>query len=82
MENKFNMDSLYRTGVSYISREEEEQAISIAVQRNKPTTAQTSMDVKETDYESLAFLTLARILIDDWIAFGDVHYPISLLRTA
>lgn len=40
------------------------------------------MDVKETDYESLAFLTLARILIDDWIAFGDVHYPISLLRTA
>lgn len=82
MENKFNMDSLYRAGVTYISREEEEQAISIAVQRNKPATAQTSMDVKETDYESLAFLILARMLIDDWIALGDVHYLFSLLRTA
>lgn len=76
------MDALYRAGVTYISREEEEQAISIAVQRNKPATAQTSMDVKETDYESLAFLILARVLIDDWIALGDVHYLFPLLRTA
>lgn len=76
------MDSLYRTGVTYISREEEEKAISIAVQRNKPAAAQTSMNVKETDYESLAFLILARMLINDWIALGDVNCLFLLLRTA
>lgn len=40
------------------------------------------MNVKETDYESLAFLILARMLINDWIALGDVHCLFSLLRTA
>ncbi|KAL4780168.1 ribonuclease H-like domain-containing protein [Aspergillus varians] len=71
LENKFNMDSLYRTGVAYISREEESQAISKVVERNEQTMAQSSMDIKETDYESLAFLRLARQLIDNWVALGN-----------
>ncbi|KAL4903274.1 hypothetical protein BDW74DRAFT_169153 [Aspergillus multicolor] len=71
LENKFNMDSLYRTGVTYISREEEAKAISKAEERRKATPIQTSLDVKETDYDSLAFLDLVRKLIDNWLALGD-----------
>ncbi|RDW79165.1 CAF1 family ribonuclease [Aspergillus mulundensis] len=70
LENKFSMDSLFK-GVTYVSREEEAKAISKAEERRKATPIQTSLDVKETDYDSLAFLDLVRKLIDDWLALGD-----------
>ncbi|KAL4742383.1 ribonuclease H-like domain-containing protein [Aspergillus similis] len=71
LEHKFDMDALYRTGVTYVSREEEAQAISKARERRKTAPALTSMDVDETDYESLSFLKLVRKLIDEWHALGD-----------
>ncbi|KAL5045516.1 hypothetical protein BDW71DRAFT_198248 [Aspergillus fruticulosus] len=71
LEHKFNMDALYRTGVTYVSREEEARSVSKAEERRKTAPALTSMDVKETDYESLAFLGLVRKLIDEWLALGD-----------
>ncbi|KAL4807539.1 ribonuclease H-like domain-containing protein [Aspergillus unguis] len=71
LDNKFNMDSLYRTGIQYISREEEARAILKAVERGKTASAHSSMDVKETDYESLEFLQLVRQLINEWLALGD-----------
>ncbi|KAL3431973.1 ribonuclease H-like domain-containing protein [Aspergillus tetrazonus] len=70
-EHKFDMGALYRTGVTYVSREEEARAISKAQERCKMTPVLTSMDFDETDYESLAFLGLVRKLIDEWIALGD-----------
>jgi hypothetical protein len=72
LEHKFDMDALYRTGVTYVSREEEARAISKAQERRKMAPVPTSMDVDETDYESLAFLELVRELIDEWLALGDV----------
>ncbi|KAL4812118.1 ribonuclease H-like domain-containing protein [Aspergillus spinulosporus] len=69
--HKFDMDALYRTGVTYVSRDEEAQAISKAQDRRKMAPVLTSMDVDETDYESLAFLKLVRKLIDGWLALGD-----------
>ncbi|KAL4871161.1 hypothetical protein BDV12DRAFT_184032 [Aspergillus spectabilis] len=71
LEHKFNMDSLYRTGVQYISREEEAQAVARAVGRQTQTSTLTSMDVKETDHESLEFLKSVRRLVDNWLALGD-----------
>ncbi|KAL2851591.1 ribonuclease H-like domain-containing protein [Aspergillus pseudoustus] len=71
LENKFNMDSLYRSGVPYISREEEEKAVAKAVERQNQTTISTSLDVKETDHDSLAFLQVVRHLVDRWLALGN-----------
>ncbi|KAL4883469.1 ribonuclease H-like domain-containing protein [Aspergillus karnatakaensis] len=71
LEHKFNMDSLYRTGVQYISRSEEAQAVAKAVQRQTQTNPATSLDVKDTDLESLGFLNSVRRLLDDWLALGD-----------
>lgn len=72
LEHKFEMSALYRTGVTYVSREEEARAISKAQERCKMAPVLTSMDFHETDYESLAFLGLVRKVIDEWIALGDV----------
>lgn len=72
MENKFSMDSLYRTGVTYLSREEENKAILKAVERTRTSPVHSSMSVQDTDYESLAFLQLVRQLINNWLALGDV----------
>ncbi|KAL3467732.1 ribonuclease H-like domain-containing protein [Aspergillus heterothallicus] len=70
LENKFNMDSLYRSGVSYISRDEEKEAVAKVIKRQNRATTNTSLDVKDTDYESLAFLHVARQLVDEWLALG------------
>ncbi|KAL3473972.1 CAF1 family ribonuclease [Aspergillus californicus] len=67
--NRFNMDSLYKVGVPYISRDEEAKAIKKAVERQSQTS--NRLDVKETDHESLAFLQLARNIVDNWLALGD-----------
>ncbi|KAL2819250.1 ribonuclease H-like domain-containing protein [Aspergillus granulosus] len=71
LDNKFNMDSLYRSGVPYISREEEEKAMAKAIERQNQTTTSTSLDVQETDHDSLAFLQDVRQLVDKWLALGN-----------
>jgi hypothetical protein len=75
------MDSLYRSGVPYISREEEEKAVAKAIERQNQTAASTSLDVKETDHESLAFLQVVRQLVDKWLALGDVFFYLPASST-
>jgi poly(A)-specific ribonuclease len=75
------MDSLFTDGVCYLSREEEDVAMSMALERQDRSTVRDALDVKETEHESLSFLTKVRRLIDDWLALGDVHIPIPLSMT-
>ncbi|GIJ89375.1 hypothetical protein Asppvi_008315 [Aspergillus pseudoviridinutans] len=70
VENKFSIDSILKQGVQYLSREEEEQAIAKAIERRDRVAVHTSIDVKETEHESLAFLKAVRRLVDDWLALG------------
>lgn len=69
------MDLFFKNGVSYLSRDEETLAMSKALERRDRSTVRDALDVKETDHESLSFLTNARRLIDDWIALGNVYTP-------
>ncbi|GFF44506.1 54S ribosomal protein L17, mitochondrial [Aspergillus udagawae] len=70
LENKFSIDSILKQGVQYLSRKEEEQAIAKAIERRDRVAVHTSIDVKETEHESLAFLKAVRRLVDDWLALG------------
>ncbi|PYI04357.1 CAF1 family ribonuclease [Aspergillus sclerotiicarbonarius CBS 121057] len=60
LENKFCMESLYKNGVPYVSRDEEERAMARVIERCDRTTLRSSLDVTDTEYESLAFLKEAR----------------------
>ncbi|KAI9930470.1 hypothetical protein MW887_011224 [Aspergillus wentii] len=68
LANKFSMDSYYRNGVSYLSREEEDLAIAKAKERHDRTVVCSTLDVKETEHESIKFLKATRRLVDDWLA--------------
>ncbi|KAF4177482.1 hypothetical protein CNMCM8694_000231 [Aspergillus lentulus] len=70
LENKFSIDSILKQGVQYLSREEETQAIANAIERRDRVATHTSIDVKETEHESLDFLKAVRRLVDDWLALG------------
>ncbi|RHZ63090.1 CAF1 family ribonuclease [Aspergillus thermomutatus] len=73
LENKFSIDSVLKQGVQYLSREEEEQAIAKAIERRDRVAMHTSIDVKETEHESLAFLKAVRRLVDDWLELGAIR---------
>ncbi|EAU29549.1 conserved hypothetical protein [Aspergillus terreus NIH2624] len=74
LDCSFSLDSLYKNGVPYLSREEEAQVWTISQAReNRPV--RTELDVKDTDYESIAFLDAVRQLIDEWLASGDSKRP-------
>lgn len=75
MENKFSMDSFFKHGVRYLSRDEEHQAMAKALERRDRPMTHRSLDVKETEHESIEFLQAVRRLVDDWLAPGDVHRP-------
>lgn len=78
LESKFSMDSLFKHGVRYLSRNEENQAIAKATERRDRTEEHRSLlDVKDTDHESIEFMQAVRRLVDDWIALGDVRGPNS-----
>jgi hypothetical protein len=64
-----------KQGVQYLSREEEKQVIANAIERRDRVATHTSIDVKETEHESLAFLKAVRRLVDDWLALGAVRQP-------
>lgn len=66
------MDLLYRDGVPYLSRDEQAQALARAVARQERP-VRKALDVKDTDYESLAFLSAVRRLVDSWVAAGTVR---------
>jgi poly(A)-specific ribonuclease len=66
-----------KQGVQYLSRKEEEQAIAKAIERRDRVAVHTSIDVKESEHESLAFLKAVRRLVDDWLALGAVRRTIT-----
>lgn len=72
------MDSLFKHGMRYLSRDEENKAIAKATERRDRTVEHRSLlDVKDTDHESIEFMQAVRRLVDDWIALGDVQGPDS-----
>ncbi|KAF7596759.1 54S ribosomal protein L17 mitochondrial [Aspergillus hancockii] len=70
LENNFCLNALYKDGVHYLSREEETKAMAKATERFDRKSVHAVLDVKETELESLAFLKVARRLVDDWLALG------------
>lgn len=73
------MEALYNNGVPYLSREEELLALSKVMERRDRAPVRDSLKARETDYESLAFLTTVRRLVDDWLVMGDVNSPLPKL---
>ncbi|PWY69144.1 CAF1 family ribonuclease [Aspergillus heteromorphus CBS 117.55] len=73
LENHFSMDTLYTSGVVYLSRDEEEQILENAAARRDRSAVHTSLDVEETETESIAFLAEVRRLVDDWLALHDAR---------
>ena len=68
------MDSFYKNGVRYLSRDEENQALVKATERRDRTVENRSLlDVKDTDHESIEFMKAVRRLVDNWLALGDVQ---------
>lgn len=66
------MDSLFRNGVGYLSRDEEIKAVARVTERFKRPEATTTIGVDETESESIAFLQEVRRLVDEWLALGTV----------
>ncbi|OJJ47017.1 hypothetical protein ASPZODRAFT_159015 [Penicilliopsis zonata CBS 506.65] len=70
VQNRFRLDALVSEGISYLSRREEALAFTRAEDRRDRVgrNANTAINVKQTDYESLQFLSMVRRHIDDWLA--------------
>lgn len=66
------MEALYKEGVPYLSREEASLAMARAAERGDRLKTRTSLDVKETEYDSLEFLRIVRGLVDEWLAVDGV----------
>ncbi|KAE8349978.1 ribonuclease H-like domain-containing protein [Aspergillus coremiiformis] len=73
LENNFCLNSIFKNGVHYLSREEETIALAKATERCGRTSVRKMIDVKETEYDSLAFLKAVRQLVDDWLARGEAR---------
>ncbi|KAJ5559006.1 hypothetical protein N7461_002978 [Penicillium sp. DV-2018c] len=70
LANNFSMDHMCTFGVQYLSRDEEVLAIKLATERSRARLPTRSLDIKEQDTESLAFLDDVRGNINDWLAQG------------
>lgn len=75
LDNNFSMDSFFKFGVPFLSRDEEEEVMAKATERRDRVPDRRSLDVKETDHESILFLDAVRRLVNDWLALGDVGRP-------
>lgn len=71
----FSIDTMCNTGVRYLSREEEELAIQIAVEKSRCRTPIPDMKIQEDDRECLEFLQSSRLTINSWLAEGAVSIP-------
>ena len=67
------MENLFKDGVPYVSRDEEQRAMAKVIERFDRTTVRSSLDVTDSEYESLAFLKDVRRLVDDWLALAKVR---------
>lgn len=78
MENNFSMDAFFESGVPFLSRDEEDEAMAKATERRDRVPERRSLDVKETDHESISFLEAVRRLVESWLALGNVSKLFSL----
>ncbi|PYH85885.1 CAF1 family ribonuclease [Aspergillus uvarum CBS 121591] len=70
LTHRFSMDSLFRNGVGYLSRDEEIKAVARVSERFNRSETTTAIGVDETESESIAFLQQVRRLVDGWLALG------------
>lgn len=75
MENNFSMDSFFKSGVPFLSRDEENEAIAKATEKRDRVPERRSLDVRESDHESIFFLEAVRQLVKKWLALGNVGRP-------
>ncbi|KAJ5714761.1 uncharacterized protein N7483_011942 [Penicillium malachiteum] len=68
VNNSFSIDNACKNGVRYLSRQEEAQALELAEQRYSLEGSKRSIEVKETDKESLEFLNSVRGQINRWLS--------------
>lgn len=73
LANGFSIDIQCKYGVPYLSREEEKQAIAKATERFTRQTTKRSLNIKESDHESLEFIQAVRQVVDSWLAEGEVR---------
>ncbi|RAL14819.1 mitochondrial 54S ribosomal mL46 domain-containing protein [Aspergillus homomorphus CBS 101889] len=74
LANRFSMESLFTNGVTYLARDEEQAAITRAIERrDRPPRTATTLGVDETEHESLAFLQEVRVLVDAWLKQGSAR---------
>jgi hypothetical protein len=70
--SRFSVDALSKQGVRYLTRNEEQEARDKANLRfNLPDV----WGIKDTDQESVRFLQEVRVLIEHWVAHGQVKSP-------
>ncbi|CAG7954199.1 unnamed protein product [Penicillium olsonii] len=67
----FSIDTMCKTGIRYLSREEEASAIQIAVEKSRSRTNIPDIKVQEDDIECLKFLQSSRLTINEWLAEGE-----------
>lgn len=75
LQNQFSLNSLYKDGVQYLSRAEEDLAMSKAAARFNRTKSRTALEIKETELDSIEFVGAVRKLVKDWLA-GKVGMPL------
>lgn len=78
--NRFSLDVMCKHGVPYLSRDEETKAIERAVEDCAPRAPIEAVEVKDTDLESVQFLSNVRYLIDNWLAQGIVSRCLPRLK--
>ncbi|KAJ5611140.1 hypothetical protein N7510_007859 [Penicillium lagena] len=73
LANGFSIDIQCKYGVPYLSREEEKEAIAKATERLTRQTTGKSLNIKESDHESLEFVQAVRQVLTSWLAEGENH---------
>ncbi|KAJ5918589.1 Ribonuclease CAF1 [Penicillium verhagenii] len=68
MGHNFSMDSLCKYGVRYLSRDEEAESVAKARHRFTRKNSIATLELTETDKESIDFLGAVRRIIDWWLA--------------
>lgn len=74
--NRFSIDAVCQHGVHYLSRDEEIRARNIQDQNLSNNKQDQGNDIEIVDQSIQTFLTAVRVLIDKWIAQGEVSFLI------
>jgi len=72
LRNGFSMDTQCKSGVPYLSREEEKEAIAKATEKFNHQATNKLLEIEEADQESLEFVQAVRQIVDSWLVQGVV----------